>query len=90
MTRGVDIHFEDTQDIQVLQDKSLQAAHFLNSDQVVLRNMENTFRLLPPEAVYQLSHEPSPLYNLLVEFDLERKRIENIIQRLNATVALVR
>lgn len=87
---GADIHFEDTQDIQVLQDKCLHASHLLDSDQVVMQNMQCILKKSTMQAVHPPSEGQNLLRNLSMEVNLEKKRIENVIQRLNATVALVR
>ena len=87
---GVNIHFEDTQKIQALQDKCLQGAHQLRSDEAVLRRVERAFELLPQDADSKSRHESYILQDFLTEVNLEKQRIESIVQRLNATIALVR
>ena len=67
-----------------------QISHFLDSDWAVLQNMMK----LADHEVQSKRCRPEEskefLQNLLTEVELERKRTDNILRRLDGTIALVR
>lgn len=85
-----DIQFEDTQEIQVLQDKSQQLAHLFGMDRTILRDMLN--RLLTTTATNesQSRAEADFMSAMLAEADIQMSRVENLLRRLDGTIALVR
>ena len=87
---GADIRFADTQDIQVLQDKCLQACHFLESDEIILQRLGSSLESPTFENGSHPSQSQPIIWNLLTDIRLARKRVENLARRLDATIALVR
>lgn len=84
------VHFEDMQDMQVLQDKCQVLAHVLEIDRKILQNV--LIRL--PEAVHITgilgNVDLTPILSLLSKTDLESGRVDNILKRLDGTIVLVR
>lgn len=78
ISSGASIDFEDMQDIQVLQDECYQILHFLDLDGIVLQRLKES------------AEEGGYLENLATELEMEQKRVHSILQRLNATISLVR
>ena len=84
-----DIQFEDTQEIQVLQDKCHQLAHLFGMDRTILRDMLN--RLLTTGAANE-SHsraEADFMSAMLAEANIQMSRADNLLKRLDGTIALV-
>ena len=84
------VHFKDTQDIQVLQNKCQVLAHALEIDRNILQNL--LIRL--PEAVHisgiRANVDLTPIFSLLSRTDLERAQVDNILKRLDGKIVLVR
>ena len=84
-----DIQFEDTQEIQVLQDKCQQLAHLFGIDRTILQDMLN--RLLTTNAVEEsrIRAEADSMSAVLAEANIQMSRVENLLKRLDGTIALV-
>ena len=84
------VHIEDTQDIQVLQDECYQISHCLNLDSTILQRL----MALADEKVQDIECRPEDsgeyLQDIATELELERKRVDSVLRRLDATIALVR
>ena len=84
-----DLRFEDTQEIQVLQDKCQQLAHLSQMSQMILQSMSSRFEVLCSINSLPDDGEPSFTLKLLAEADHQMCKIDNILKRLDGTIALV-
>lgn len=81
-----DIHFDDTQDLQVLQDDSIKLCQFLGMNRDVLHKLRQNqahFSRMPP------SEGDSFLTSLISGANEQMRRAETIIRRLDGTLELV-
>jgi Mg2+ and Co2+ transporter CorA len=85
-----EVRFEDTQEIQVLQDKCQQLAHVLDMDRAILENMQSRFSLLPSINDIEEKAEVDSILSLIVEANIQMSRVNSTLQRLNGTIALIR
>lgn len=85
-----DIQFEDTQEIQVLQDKCQQLAHLFGMDRTILRDMLNRLLTITDANESQNRSEADLMSAMVVEANIQMSRVENLLKRLDGTIALVR
>ena len=83
-----DIQFKDTQEIQVLQDKCQQLAHLFGMDRTILRNVQSHFLSMTVNNC-QGRAEIDFMSGMVAEADIQMGRIENLLKRLDGTIALV-
>lgn len=85
-----DVRFEDTQEIQLLQDKCQQLALVFDMDQTILQDMRSRFAMLPSINDAEKEAESDSLLSLIVEANIEIARVNSMLKRLDETIALVR
>jgi hypothetical protein len=85
-----DVRFEDTQEIQVVQDKCQQLAHVFDVNRTVLRDMETRIATIPPTNGTQSVDESDFVQSLISESNIQMNRINSMLKRLAGTIALVR
>jgi hypothetical protein len=85
-----DVRFEDTQEIQVVQDKCQQLAHVFDVNRMVLRDMEARIATIPSTHGTQSIDESDFVHSLISESNIQMNRINSMLQRLDGTIALVR
>lgn len=78
------IRIEDTQEIQVLQDKCQQLAHVLEMDFEVIERLQYHFASLSAT-----DRSVESLGASLSEGKVQLKRVDRLLQRLDGTIALV-
>lgn len=84
-----DIQFEDTQEIQVLQDKSQQLAHLFGMDRAILREVQSRLPTIGVISGAQDPLETNFMSSMVTEADIQMSRIDNLLKRLEGTIALV-
>ena len=84
------IRFEDTQDIQFLQDECYRISHFLDVDRTILQKLMTVGHVNVRNKADVQESSLEYLQDLITELEFEQKRIDNILRRLGATIALVR
>lgn len=84
-----DVRFEDTQEIQVIQDKCQQLAHVFDVNRTVLKNMELRFATIPPANGTQEVDESDFVNSLILESTIQMSRVDSMLKRLDGTIALV-
>ena len=84
-----DIQFEDTQEIQVLQDKCQQLAHLFGMDRTILRDMLDQLLTTTDANEGQNRSEADLMSAMVVEANTQMSRVENLLKRLDGTIALV-
>jgi hypothetical protein len=84
---NADIRFEESQDIQVLQDKMLQTSHALTVNRYILQEIQPKQRhFLEDQATFDEYFSQS----LIIESSMSLNRLETVIKRVEGTLALVR
>ena len=83
------IQFEDTQEIQVLQDKCQQLSHVFDMDRAILQNMHRRIQTLPAINDTLEEAELDLISALIAEADIQMGRVNSLLKRLDGTVALV-
>jgi len=86
-TSTADIRFEDTQDIQVLQDKCQQVAHDFDMDRKVIQDMQSQFAAMHSDAAQE--PESDFILALVAEANIQMSRVNSMLKRLDGTIALV-
>jgi hypothetical protein len=87
-TLAADVHFDDTQDLQVLQDRSVQLCQFLGMNRHVLHEIRHNkihFRVDSGQSI-----DESFLLSLIADSDEQIRRTETVLRRLDDTLGLVR
>lgn len=84
-----DVRFEDTQEIQVVQDKCQQLAHVFNMNRTILQDMETRFATIPPINGTQDVAELDFVQSLILESNIQMNRVNSMLKRLDGTIALV-
>ena len=85
-----DIQFEDTQEIQVLQDKCQQLAHLFGMDRTILRDMQTRLLTTTPIDERRGRAEADFMSAMVAEANTQMSRVNNLLKRLDGTIALVR
>lgn len=83
------IQFEDTQEIQVLQDKCQQLGHVFDMDRAILQNMHCRIQKLLAINDTLEEAELDLISALIAEADIQMGRVNSLLKRLDGTVALV-
>ena len=83
------IRFEDTQEIQVLQDKCQQSAHLFGMDRTILQGMQNRLLTTMSNSKRQGCAEADFMSGMVAEANVQMSRVENLLRRLDGTIALV-
>jgi hypothetical protein len=83
------IQFEDTQEIQVLQDKCQQLGHVFDMDRTVLQDMYGRIQTLPVINDALDETESDFISALIAEANIQMGRVNSLLKRLDGTVALV-
>jgi hypothetical protein len=83
------IQFEDTQEIQVLQDKCQQLAHLFGMDRTILQDMQNRLLTTTRTDDRQGRAEADFMSDMVAEANIQMSRINNLLKRLDGTIALV-
>lgn len=80
------ITFEDTQDIQVLQDKLSQSLHHLTTNHSIIEQIRNK-----RNGLVARSEQPDQTFieTLMIEASMEMNRVTSILKRAKGTQALV-
>jgi len=84
------VRIEDTQEIQVLQDKCQQMVHVLTLNETVLRGKVNELASSFPLYDGQESLEIHSLHSLVSEAGIHVTRVNHLLKRLDGTIALTR
>jgi hypothetical protein len=87
-TLAADVHPDDTQDLQVLQDRSVQLCQFLGMNRHVLNEIRHNqihFRVDSGQSI-----DESFLLSLIADSDEQIRRTETVLRRLDDTLGLVR
>lgn len=87
-TSTADIRFEDTQEIQVLQDKCQQVAHDFDMDRKIIQDMQSQFAAMHSDAAQE--PESDFILALVAEADIQMRRVNSMLKRLDGTIALIR
>lgn len=87
-----DIRFDDTQDIQVLQDRFLQTHYHLTTNRIVMQELTLAFSSFTPAQRDddQVQQNQRSLSSLIGEAEMQALRVTSISERVKATLALVR
>ncbi|KAF2234856.1 hypothetical protein EV356DRAFT_532406 [Viridothelium virens] len=84
-----EIRFEDIQAIQFLQDKFQELAHVFDMDRRILRDLQNRLGMLTA-GEHRKGDDSDLLRALLADSNIQMSRINSMLKRLDATIALVR
>jgi hypothetical protein len=84
-----DVRFEDTQEIQVVQDKCQQLCHVFNMNRTILQDMEIRFATIPSVSGTQDVAELEFVQSLISESNIQMNRVNSMLKRLDGTIALV-
>lgn len=84
-----DVRFEDTQEIQVIQDKCQQLSHVFSMNRTILQDIEQRLNTIPSFDTGNNVADLDFLKSLILDADIQISRIENILKRLHGTIALV-
>jgi hypothetical protein len=84
-----DVRFEDTQEIQVVQDKCQQLAHVFHMNRTILHDIETRFATIPSADGTQNLAEPDFVRSLILESNIQMNRVNSLLKRLDGTIALV-
>ena len=87
---GAYVRFEDTQDVQVLQDECYQILHCLDLNSTIVQKLLDLADEEVQNKKCRAEESKEFLENLATELEIERKRVHSILRRLDATIALVR
>jgi len=85
-----EVRFEDTQEIQFVQDKCQQLAHVFDVNRTVLKNMEIRYATIPPANGTQDVDESDFVHSLILESNIQMNRVSSMLKRLDGTIALIR
>ncbi|KAL9079987.1 MAG: hypothetical protein Q9157_001184 [Trypethelium eluteriae] len=83
-----EIRFEDIQAIQFLQDKFQELAHVFDMDRRILRDLQNRLGMLTA-GEHRKGDDSDLLRALLADSNIQMSRINSMLKRLDATIALV-
>lgn len=85
-----DVRFEDTQEIQVIQDKCQQLFHVFNMNRTILRDMVDRLGVVPSIDTANNVADLDFIKSLILEADIQISRVESLLRRMDGTIALVR
>jgi hypothetical protein len=90
ISEWTDIHFDDTQDIQVLQDQFLQTHHHLTTNRMILQELIQISLFSAGAQTHSENFSGRSIHGLIREAEVQTLRVASILQRVDATLALVR
>ncbi|MCJ1384885.1 hypothetical protein MMC17_008003 [Xylographa soralifera] len=84
-----DVCYNDSQDIQVLQDDCFKLGHVLEMTLTILQHIQLSWANLDPASVGSIQVQSNPIQTILIDIEMQLRRAKTILKRLGGTLQLV-